>query len=160
MNACDLPIQVRRRPQVFLCIEDVRKFMLFLAFPFAVKLIYKRKVSCASKADTVDNPGAVICIARFIWHVQFAALLLFGNNISDKQRVCQKIVTSERKANDHDYNQCMQSNDNLKLIHGFDIEFRTSTLKIDRQYNRGTQREYSSKPLKHSIVKRILVLKR
>ena len=26
--------------------------------------------------------------------------------------------------------------------------------------NRGTQREYSSKPLKHSIVKRILVLKR
>ena len=25
---------------------------------------------------------------------------------------------------------------------------------------RGTQREYSSKPLKHSIVKRILVLKR
>ena len=66
MNACDLPIQVRRRPQVFLCIEDVRKFMLFLAFPFAVKLIYKRKVSCASKADTVDNPGAVIRIARFI----------------------------------------------------------------------------------------------
>ena len=27
-------------------------------------------------------------------------------------------------------------------------------------YNRGTQREYSSKPLKHSIVKRILVFKR
>ena len=26
--------------------------------------------------------------------------------------------------------------------------------------NRGTQREYSSKPLKHSIVKRILVFKR
>ena len=29
-----------------------------------------------------------------------------------------------------------------------------------RQANRGTQREYSSKPLKHSIVKRILVFKR
>ena len=27
-------------------------------------------------------------------------------------------------------------------------------------YGRGTQREYSSKPLKHSIVKRILVFKR
>ena len=27
-------------------------------------------------------------------------------------------------------------------------------------YFRGTQREYSSKPLKHSIVKRILVFKR
>ena len=26
--------------------------------------------------------------------------------------------------------------------------------------NRGTQREYSSKPLKHTIVKRILVFKR
>ena len=88
--------------------------MLFLAFPFAVKLVYKRKVSRKSKADTVDNPGAVICIARFIWQVQFAALLLFGNNISDKQRVCQKIVTSERKANDRNYNQCMQSNDNLQ----------------------------------------------
>jgi len=75
--------------------------MLFLAFPFAVKLVYKRKVSCVSKADTVDNPGAVICIARFIWHVQFTALLLFGNNRSDKQRFCQEIVTSEQKANDH-----------------------------------------------------------
>ena len=27
-------------------------------------------------------------------------------------------------------------------------------------YDRGTQREYSSKPLKHSIVKRVLVFKR
>ena len=27
-------------------------------------------------------------------------------------------------------------------------------------HNRGTQREYSSKPLKHSIVKRVLVFKR
>ena len=34
------------------------------------------------------------------------------------------------------------------------------TLQPHSHYNRGTQREYSSKPLKHSIVKRILVLKR
>ena len=88
--------------------------MLFLGFPFAVKLVYKRKVSCASKADTVDNPGAVIWIARFIWQVQFTALLLFGNHRSDNQRFCQEIVTSERKANDHNYNQCLQSNDNLQ----------------------------------------------
>ena len=27
-------------------------------------------------------------------------------------------------------------------------------------YDRGTQREYSSKPLKHSVVERILVFKR
>jgi len=40
----------------------------------------------------------------------------------NKQRFCQKIVTSGRKANDRDCNQCMQSNDNLKLIHGFDID--------------------------------------
>ena len=41
-------MQVRRRHQVFfVCIEDVWKFMLLLAFPFAVKLLYKRKVSCA-----------------------------------------------------------------------------------------------------------------
>ena len=107
-------MQVRRRPQVFLCIEDVCKFMLFSAFPFGVKLVYKRKVWCASKPDTVHNPAAVIQIARFIWHVQFTALLLFGNNRSDKERFCQEIVTSERKANEHNYNQCMQSNDNLQ----------------------------------------------
>ena len=52
--------------------------------------------------------------AFYMTRIQFAALLLFGNNISDKQRVCQKIVTSERKANDRNYNQCMQSNDNLQ----------------------------------------------
>ena len=34
-------------------------------------------------------------------------------------------------------------------------------VKTKRQLeNRGTQREYSSKPLKHSIVERILVFKR
>ena len=32
--------------------------------------------------------------------------------------------------------------------------------KKDAPLSRGTQREYSSKPLKHSIVKRILVFKR
>ena len=32
----------------------------------------------------------------------------------NKQRFCQKVVTSERKANEHNYNQCMQSNDNLQ----------------------------------------------
>ena len=36
------------------------------------------------------------------------------------------------------------------------------TVQADKQlqYFRGTQREYSSKPPKHSIVKRILVFKR
>ena len=33
-------------------------------------------------------------------------------------------------------------------------------LSSPRQEARGTEREYSSKPLKHSIVKRILVFKR
>ena len=32
--------------------------------------------------------------------------------------------------------------------------------KEERESNRGTQREYSSKPLKHSIDKRILVFER
>ena len=32
----------------------------------------------------------------------------------NKQRFCQKILTSERKTNDRNYNQCMQSNDNLQ----------------------------------------------
>ena len=90
-------MQVRRRPQVFLCIEGVCKFMLFLAFAFAVKLVYKRKLSCPLKAYTVDNPGAVICIARFIWHVQFTALLLFGNNRSDKERFCQELSQVNEK---------------------------------------------------------------
>ena len=33
-------------------------------------------------------------------------------------------------------------------------------IKLCMETPRGTQREYSSKPLKHSIVKRILVFKR
>ena len=97
MNACYLPMQVRRRPQVFLCAEDVWKFMLFLAFPFAVKFVYKRKVSRASKADTVDNPGAVICIACFIWHVQFTALLHFGNNTSTSSAFVRKLSQVNEK---------------------------------------------------------------
>ena len=32
----------------------------------------------------------------------------------NKQRFCQEIVTSEGKTNDYNYNQCMQSNDNLQ----------------------------------------------
>ena len=38
--------------------------------------------------------------------------------------------------------------------------FNHSTNCDDLSYVRGTQREYSSKPLEHSIVKRILVFKR
>ena len=44
-------------------------------------------------------------------------------------------------------------------------QFHNCTVNIQNYFgpqstNRGTQREYSSKPLKHSIVKRILVFKR
>ena len=62
----DIPLYFRLQetipetPPSFLCIEDICKFMLFLAFPFAVKLVYKHKVWCASKPDTVHNPAAVI----------------------------------------------------------------------------------------------------
>ena len=39
------------------------------------------------------------------------------------------------------------------------LSYLVETLRQNTQV-RGTQREYSSKPLKHSIVKRILVFKR
>ena len=93
-------MQVRRRPQVFfLCIEDFSKFMLFLAFPFAFKLVYKRKVRCASKADTVHNPHQSwsLYIARFIWHVQFTAVLLFGNNGSTSSAFVRKLSQVNEK---------------------------------------------------------------
>ena len=38
--------------------------------------------------------------------------------------------------------------------------FRLGNVQIDHMIVQGTQREYSSKPLKYSIVKRILVFKR
>ena len=42
----------------------------------------------------------------------------------------------------------------------FDYEVFATVLRNGCYFARGTQREYSSKPLKHSIVKRILVFKR
>ena len=47
----------------------------------------------------------------------------------------------------------MKCNLALQICKKFKLEFESKEL-------RGTQREYSSKPLKHSIVKRILVFKR
>ena len=84
----------------FLCIEDFTKFMLFLAFPFAFKLVYKRKVRCASKADTVHNPVAVIIHCVFYMTRTMYGCSAFWEQRINKQRFCQKIVTSERKAND------------------------------------------------------------
>ena len=60
-----------------------------------------------------------------------------------------------------DFNQSTSLESYLKLQW---VYSNTSTIIIRTLYvssiNRGTQREYSSKPLKHSIVKRILVFKR
>ena len=44
---------------------------------------------------------------------------IYGSSAFWEQQIRQGallsgIVTSERKANDHNYNQCMQSNDNLQ----------------------------------------------
>ena len=41
-----------------------------------------------------------------------------------------------------------------------DVAFVSDVCPPPEVFVRGTQREYSSKPLKHSIVKRILVVKR
>ena len=56
--------------------------MLFLAFPFAVKVVYKCKVWCASNPETVDNPAAVIYIARLYMTRTIYGSSAFGNNIS------------------------------------------------------------------------------
>ena len=74
----------------------------------------KRKVWCASKADTVDNSVAVIILCAFHMTRTIYGCSAFWEQQFNKQRFCQKVVTSERKANDHNYNQCMQSNDNLQ----------------------------------------------
>ena len=81
---------------------------------FAVKLVDNRKVWWASKADTVDNPVAVIMHWAFYMTRTIYGSSAFWEQQFNKQRFCQKVVTSERKANDHNYNQCMQSNDNLQ----------------------------------------------
>ena len=50
------------------------------------------------------------------------------------------------------------------LLFSADVNNATQESGVNQAYGRalvrGTQREYSSKPLKHSIVKRILVFKR
>ena len=60
-----------------------------------------------------------------------------------------------------DFNQSTSLESYLKLQW---VYSNTSTIIIRTLYvcniNRGTQQEYSSKPLKHSVVKRILVFKR
>ena len=46
--------------------------------------------------------------------------------------------------------------------HFYDLYWENKSYKLREVYciNRGTQREYRSKPLKHTIVERILVFKR
>ena len=94
-------MQVRRRPQVFLSVyRRFHQVYAFLSFPFAFKLVYKRKVRCASKADTVHNPVAVIIHCVFYMTPTIYGCSAFWEQRINKQRFCQKIVTSERKAND------------------------------------------------------------
>ena len=67
------------------------------SFYFAVKLVDNRKVWCASKADTVDNQSQSVYIARFIRHVQFTAVLLFGNNSSTRSAFVRKLSEVSEK---------------------------------------------------------------
>ena len=58
---------------------------------------------------------------------------------------------------------CQGENKNDKLVSPVNStgrDSRSGYKTVDNLPYRGTQREYSSKPLKHSIVKRILVFKR
>ena len=84
------------------------------SFYFAVKLVDNRKVWCASKADTVDNPVAVIIHWTFYKTRTIYGCSAFWEQQFNKKRFCQKVVKGERKANDHNYNQCMQPNHNLQ----------------------------------------------
>ena len=45
-------------------------------------------------------------------------------------------------------------------VRGTLVDKKITTTAVGALLNRGTQREYSSKPLKHGIVERILVFKR
>ena len=96
-------MQVRRKPQgFFFCVLRMSESLCFSQlFPLLLNsYILKRKVSCASKADMVDNPVAVIILCAFYMARTIYGSSAFWEQRINKQRFCQKIVTSERKAND------------------------------------------------------------
>ena len=66
--------------------------MLFLAFSFAVKLVDKHEVWCASKADTVDNPVAVIVLSDTI-----NSSPAFWEQQINKKRVRQKLILTRNE---------------------------------------------------------------
>lgn len=107
-------MQVRRTPLGFFqCIEDVCKFMRFLAFPFGVKIVDKPQVWCASKANTVDSPQPQSM--RVLYDT---LLFCFGEQRINKQRLVRKLVKNsqmnEKYASSHIDSECIKSNDDLK----------------------------------------------
>jgi len=129
-------MQVRRTPQVFfscVCIEDVCKFKLFLAFPFGVKIVDKPQVWCASKANTVDNPQPQPLRALYD-----TLIFCFGEQQINKQRLVRKLVKNSQmneKISQWSYRFWMYKvkwwlKMQWKLIHRFNMDYRTLKLKI------------------------------
>ena len=127
-------MQVRRTPVgFFLCIEDVYKFMRFLAFPFGVKIVAKPQVWCASKAYTVDNPQPQSL--RVLYNT---LLFCFGEQRINKQRLVRKLVKNSQmneKICQWSYRFWMYKvkwwlKRQWKLIHRLNIDYRTLKLKI------------------------------
>ena len=130
-------MQVRRTPQVFFscvywrCLQV--KFKLFLALPFAVKLVDNRKVWCASKADTVDNPQP-----QSLRVLYDTLLFCFGEQRINKQRLVRKLVKNSQmneKICQWSYRFWMYKvkwwlKRQWKLIHRLNIDYRTLKLKI------------------------------
>ena len=79
-----------------------------------------------------------------------------------------RAINSKKKNDVNAYSMAMNEWKNIIML--FNTPVHVLVFKVGRKtyvllsrfrcYFRGTQREYSSKPLKHSIVKRILVFKR
>ena len=73
----------------------------------------------------------------------------------DKKRFAGVTIKTSRKRPETACEKSLAPRVEHKVI------FKKNLIESDnRELIRGTQREYSSKPLEHSIVKRILVLKR
>ena len=101
MNACDLPIQVhastRREHQFFVCVLKMSSLCFSWLSPLLLNSYINVKYGARHKLTRLITQAQSLYFARFIWHVQFTAVLLFGNNGSTSSAFVRKLSQVNEK---------------------------------------------------------------
>ena len=116
--------------------------------------------------STTINP----CLKIVIFYRTSPELLTFlvASNLKGRcsfpdhiSRICFRYDNVCANIRDHNNcRRCLERYQQFSFQNELEIKFQMRLTHRSLNKNRGTQREYSSKPLKHSIVKRIFVFKR